>query len=276
MKPIVRKILSAILLLIFLGSTTMFVISFFDKEKGEASYQAAEALATQATQPATEATEAPTEAPTEAATEPEPEWVVAPIPDDDPHYETISQTNLAALREVNPDVIGWISIPGTKINYPISQGEDNSYYLTHTWEGEPNYCGAIFLEHTNSTDFTDFNTIVYGHNMRNGSMFAGLHYYKSLAHWETHPYVYLVTDEGVLRYEIFSSYNAEVDSPTYGLGFRQPETREAYIQMAIDKSEIDTGCVPAHTDRILTLSTCTGLGYKERRVVHAYLPMELQ
>ena len=273
MKPDIRKILSAILLLVFLGSTAMFALSFFDKQKGEASYQVAESLASLTTEAPTEVpTEIPTEAPAQSK---QPEWVIAPVTDVDPYLQTLSYINLSALRQVNPDVVGWIRIPGMKIHYPITQGEDNSYYLTHTWEGESNYCGAIFLETMNSADFTDFNTIIYGHNMRNGSMFAGLHDYTSLTHWSQNPYVYLVTDEGVLRYEIFSSYNAEVDSKTYGLSFRQTETRENFIQMALEQSEIDTGCVPAITDRILTLSTCTGLGYKERRVVHAYLPMEL-
>lgn len=274
-KPDIRKLLSFVLLAVFLVSTTMFVLSFFDKQKGETSYQTAESLAglsvdTPTTAP-TEATTEPT-APTEAAIA---QWVPAPVTEDDPYLHVLQYTNLDALRQVNPQVTGWIRIPGTSIHYPITQTEDNSYYLTHTWEGEPNYCGAIFLETMNSADFSDFNTIIYGHNMRNGSMFAGLHDYTTLSHWAEHPYVYLVTDEGVLRYEIFSSYNAAVDSKTYGLSFRQSQTREEFIAMALENSDIDTGLVPATTDRILTLSTCTGLGYRERRVVHAYLPMEL-
>lgn len=276
MKLDIRKLLSTVLLLVFLGSTTMFVLSFFDKQKGEASYQMAESLANIVTEPPAEV---PTEAPAEEITSPTEavklQWKPVPVTDNDPYLQTLKHINLSALRTVNPQVVGWIRIPGTKIHYPILQGEDNSYYLTHTWEGESNYCGSIFLETMNYPDFADFNTILYGHNMKNGSMFAALHDYTTLSFWEQSPYVYLVTDEGILRYEIFSSYNAAVDSPTYGLSFRQEQTREDYIQMAIENSDIDTGIIPKSTDRILTLSTCTGWGYKERRVVHAYLPMEL-
>ena len=132
--------------------------------------------------------------------------------------------------------------------------------------------GSVFLESRNRPDFTDWNTIVYAHNMDNGTMFAGLHRYKQQKYWQEHPYVYIVTDAGVLRYEVFSSYNAEVDSKTYGLSFRQRETREEFIAMALEKSQIDTGIVPEVTDQILTLSTCSG-GEETRRVVHARLPM---
>ena len=268
----IRKLLSAVLLLVFLGSTTMFVLSFFDKQKGEASYQAAESLANISTEAPTEAPSEETTAPTEAV---KLQWKPVPVTDNDPYLHTLSYTNLDALRSVNPQVVGWVSIPGTKIHYPILQGEDNSYYLTHTWEGEANVCGSILLETMNSDRFTDFNTILYGHNMKNGSMFAALHDYTTLSFWSQNPYVYLVTDEGVLRYEIFSSYDAAVDGPTYGLSFHQTKTREEFIQMAVENSDINVGIVPQITDRILTLSTCTGWGYRERRVVHAYLPMEL-
>ena len=120
---------------------------------------------------------------------------------------------------------------------------------------------------------TDFNTIIYGHNMLNGSMFAGLSNYAYQWHWEWNRYVYIVTDAGVFRYEIFSSYAADVESPAYGLSFHQTETRVKFIAHALENSQIDTGITPAVTDRIITLSTCTGMGYESRRVVHAYLKM---
>lgn len=273
MKPNIRKLFSLLLLAVFLVSTTLFVLSFFDKQKSELSYQTAESLAALSViVPTTAPTEAAEEIP--AATEAKkPEWIPAPVTDGDPYLHSLAYTNLAALRQVNPQVVGWIHIPGTRIHYPITQAEDNEYYLNHTWEGDPNYCGAIFLESENSADYTDFNTIIYGHNMKNGSMFAALHDYTTATYWGQHRYVYLVTDEGVQRYEVFSSYNADVDSKTYGLSFRQTKTREEFIDMAVENSEIPVEIVPKTTDRILTLSTCTGLGYRERRVVHAYLPM---
>lgn len=275
----IRKLFSAFFLLVFLGSTTMFVLSFFDKQKGEASYQMAESLANIAVEvPVEDSTEAPTEESIENTEPSEPvkrQWKPAPVADKDPYLLILKHLNLRDLRAVNPQVAGWIYIPDTKVNYPILHGEDNDYYLTHTWEGNSNACGSIFLEAMNSARFTDFNTIIYGHNMKNGSMFSTLHDYVDLSFWEQHPYVYLVTDEGVVRYEIFSSYDAGVNSQAYGLSFHKVQTREEFIQAAVENSDIDVGIVPEVTDRILTLSTCTGWSYRERRVVHAYLPMEL-
>lgn len=276
MKLDIRKLFSTFFLLVFLGSTAMFLFSFIENHKGEAAYQAAESVANIATEPPIEV---PTESPTEESTEPAEavklQWKPVPVTDNDPNLQTIARINLNALRTISPQVTGWIFIPGTRVHYPILQGEDNDYYLNHTWEGESNLCGSIFMEAMNSAHFTDFNTIIYGHNMKNGSMFAALHDYSTLDFWEQHPYVYLATDEGVLRYEIFSSYDASVNSQAYGLSFHKVQTREEFIQKAVENSEIDVGIVPEVTDRILTLSTCTGWSYRERRVVHAYLPMEL-
>lgn len=274
MKDATRKILTLALFAVFLVSTTVFTLQFFDKRTGSEVYIQAESLA-QIAPPETEPAEAVTEpAPIpDAPAQPQtPQWIPAPV-EDDPYMDMLARTNFSALRSVNKDVVGWIYIPDTSISYPITQGEDNSYYLSHTWNGASNYVGSIFLETRNSADFTDFNTIVYGHNMRNGSMFSGLHDYTDLAHWQQHPYVYIATADGVFRYRIFASYNADIDSQTYGLSFRQTQTRENFIAMALENSDIDTGDAPGIHDRIVTLSTCTGLGYSQRRVVHAYLPM---
>lgn len=280
MKANAKKILTAVLLAVFLFSTARVLTQWLDQSEGDDAYRNAAELAQSsqnstlpitATTEAVDATEPPvTEAPTAP---PEPEWIPAPVEDEDPHLETLASTDLDTLRQVNEDVLGWIFIPDTWINYPLLQGEDNTFYLEHTWEKNPNPYGSIFLECQNSPDMTDFNTIIYGHNMLNGSMFGGLSSFAYQWYWEWNRYVYLVTDEGVFRYEIFSSYQADVDSATYGLSYNQLKTREDFISMALENSQIDTGIIPAPTDRIITLSTCTGLGYESRRVVHAYLKM---
>ena len=83
------------------------------------------------------------------------------------------------LWEINPDVYAWISIPGTSIDYPILQhASDNTYYLNYNIDGSYGYPGCIYTENLNSKDFTDSNTVIYGHNMKNGSMFAGLHQFE--------------------------------------------------------------------------------------------------
>ena len=288
MKPRLRKLLYIVMVAVFLFSTGKVIVQWLSEDEGDDSYAKAEAIA-QATTLPTEVTAAPTEteAPTEvteppveevpeettAPTEPEIVWIPAPLEEEDPEIAKLASIDLNALREVNPDVIGWIRVPNSKINYPLMQGEDNTFYLEHTWEGNKNPYGSIFLESRNSPDMTDFNTIIYGHNMLNGSMFGGLSSFGYQWYFNWNKYVYILTDVGIYRYEIFSSYAAEVDSATYGLSFNQWETRENFIAMALENSQIDSDVVPEPTDRIITLSTCTGVGYESRRVVHAMLKM---
>lgn len=270
-----KKFLSLLLLVVFVISTTCLASNFFSYGTGGSTYSDAKSLAQQTAAEPTETQPPATEAETLPPEEPEPVWMPVPVPQDDPNLENLKALDLEALRQVNEDVVGWIQIPGTKVDYPMVQGEDNEFYLDHDWEKKEQYVGSIFLECRNSADFTDFNTIIYGHNMTNGSMFGTLWKYEYGENWKDMPYVYLVVDGEILRYEVFSTYMAEVESPTYGLSFRQRETREEFIAMTLENSDIDTGIYPAVTDRILTLSTCSGMGYTVRRVVHARLPMEL-
>lgn len=274
-----RTILSALLLVVFLVSAGKLFAQWQDeKQAEEADRVAQELLAAAQTEPAqTDARETiPKEtAPRETEpTEPATIWIPAPVEELDSNMDTLAQKDLNALREVNPDVVGWIWIPDTYINYPLMQGEDNEYYLNNTWNQNPSAYGSIYLESMNSPELTDFNTIIYGHNMNNGSMFATLQNYAGAYYRKQFPYVYIATDAGVYRYEIFSTYKASVDSITYQLSFNQQETREAFIQAALENAEYDIGIVPETTDRIITLSTCTGWGgYDYRRVVHARLKM---
>lgn len=275
MKAGIRQIVALFLAAVCLVSAGKVLTQWAAQAEGDSSYENAVVIAQSATA-------APTAAPpetepvpetTQPSTEPpEPAWIPAPV-EDDANLSTLASIDLKALREVNPDVVGWIYIPNSVVNYPLMQGEDNQFYLAHTWEGNENPYGSIFLEWRNSPDLTDFNTVLYGHNMANGSMFGILSNYAYQWFWEWNRYLYLVTDEGVLRYEIFSSYPADISSDTYRIRFSDAEDREAFIAAALENSQIATGLTPRPTDRILTLSTCTGMGYESRRVVHAYLKM---
>jgi len=190
----------------------------------------------------------------------------------DPYLESLLDIDLAALREVNEDVVGWFCIPDTKISYPLVQGPTNQYYLRHTWKDKANSVGAIFLEHLNSPDFTDFNTLVYGHNMRDDSMFGSLSEYKKKSYWEAHPSVYIVTDSGVRRYDIFAVHQARVNSPMYSMVIKSPKKKNEFIEYSLKNSKVDTGIVPTIDDKILTVSTCTGTGsYVSRWIVQGIL-----
>lgn len=269
MKKWIRKSLSLLLVLTGLFSITMFLKSQQEKTAGGNSYENALALATAGKTSQTEVPQPPTETPESG----EPQWIVAPLEEEDPYVRTLAELNLEALRQVNPDVVGWILIPDTEMNYPLMQGTDNDYYLKHTWDRKRYVVGSIFLEYLCSPAFTDFNTIIYGHNMNDGSMFAGLRKYKEADYWKSHPYVYIRSDKGVYRYEIFSSYLAKVESNTYSLQFSGEQSRKNFLHNLLVQSAIDTGIQPETTDRVLTLSTCSGAGYTTRWVVHARLKM---
>lgn len=187
----------------------------------------------------------------------------------------LADIDLEALREINEDVAGWIAVPGTEISYPLMQGEDNRYYLSHTWNEESSKSGSVFLESANSRDLTDFHTIVYGHRMRNNTMFGSLKYYRELDYWRDHPDVYVVLENGrVLRYEVFAAHEAGVRGVVYRLDIGEAELEEEFLQACLEGSAIDTGIVPETGDRILSLSTCTGTGYSRRWVVHTVFRAE--
>lgn len=196
-------------------------------------------------------------------------WQDAPVTDD-PYMEQLAETDLAALRAVNEDVLGWITIPGTFVNYPLMDGDDNSFYLSHAWDKTYSYYGSVFLEQNSSSDLTDFNTILYGHNMGDENIFGSLKHYDDPDYWQEHPYVYIVDDNGVHRYEIFAAYEASIRSIVYALEFDN-DLRERFIASAVDHSVLDTGITPEITNRILTLSTCTGYTKNTRWVVQARL-----
>lgn len=269
-----KTFLNIILALVFVFSAVMMVLQALDNSGGESEYrEAAEIAMGTGTEAAAETTEETTEETTPATKSAgELIWVPEEV-SDDPVLEELKKTDLSALREVNPDVVGWIRVPDTKIDYPVVQGEDNEYYLKHTWQNSENSVGTIFMDYRSSPALTDFNTLIYGHNMRGGSMFASLRSYSQQSYYEEHPYVYLVVDNGVFRFEVFSAYKAELDASAYGLSFQQRETREKFLADAAEKSDIETGIEPGVRDRILTLSTCSGAGYDNRWVVHARLKM---
>lgn len=200
-----------------------------------------------------------------------PEETVAVIPPDEQAI-ALASLNIAALQEENPDVMGWIIIPGTKIDYPLMSSDSSDEYLHTAWDGSYSYAGSIYLEHQNSQDLSDFHTIVYGHNMKNGTMFGNLIGYSDLNFRNDHPYVYVLAGDTVFRYQVFSAYTADITGDTYRIGFRSPERKAQAVSYYLESSVIDTGVAVDENSRILTLSTCTGMGdYSQRWVVQAVL-----
>jgi len=213
-------------------------------------------------------TEPETEEKTEPETEPEPEQEM------DDFVEELLQKDISALTAVNSAVFGWILIPDTTVDYPLLQGNDNTYYLNYSWENKWDPAGSIYLDYRSAQDFSDFHTIIYGHRMYDDSMFNSLKYYNNETYLQEHPHVYILNEEGVLQFSVFSAYTAATSGPSWRLGLKETEHQQLLIDYFIQESEIDAGFRPLaeNGDRVLTLSTCSQTGDAVSRwVVHAVL-----
>lgn len=165
--------------------------------------------------------------------------------------------DFAALKSINPDIVGWVYIEGTAINYPIVQGTDNQYYLDHLFDGNYNSSGCIFLERQNAADFSDQNSIIYGHHMKNGSMFASLKNYKSQEYYENHPTAILLTPKESCRVKLFAGYVSDVEEGAWKIDFGTQESFKAWLEGVKKRSWFSSEITPAATSRVLTLSTCS-------------------
>jgi len=256
MKQDIRSIIRIILILIVIGSLVWLGVIQWGNHQRDQAYDEAEELFEEVEVSSVQQEQQENTGPTLVNTY------------TDPVIDELKSKSLVSLQAVNPDVIGWIYIPDTKVSYPLVQGTDNEYYLNNTWKDTPNIGGAIFMECGNNADMTDFNTIIYGHNMRGGSMFGTLKNYKKAKYWQEHPYIYIMHEGGVYRYEIFAAHKVQLNTIVYGMQIENPKQREELIRFALDYSAIDTGIEPTEDDKILTLSTCS-TSAKARWVVQA-------
>ena len=173
------------------------------------------------------------------------------------------------LKQVNPDVVGWVYVGAVDISYPVVQGTDNDFYLHQTFEGKKNAAGCIFMDYEVNKDLSSYNTFVYGHNMKNGSMFGKLKYFVwNEGTYDKDHYIYFFTPDMIYRYEIFSYYLDEVKSKMYYTcdNFAQYQT---YLEEATKKSLKECDAKASDKDNIITLVTCSGAGSnKQRFFVH--------
>lgn len=160
------------------------------------------------------------------------------------------------LQTENKDIIAWLHCPDTKINYPVAQSEDNSYYLRRLLDGSWNTAGTIFMYYRNSADFSDRHTVIYGHNMKNDTMFGSLPEYQSQEYYEQHPVWYLLTPEQNYKVELIAAYVTPSDSAVYGFEKTQEE-RNALLETALKKSAFTTDISVSDEDRLITFSTCS-------------------
>jgi sortase B len=183
----------------------------------------------------------------------------------------VSPVDFDALREINPDVVAWVHVPGTGINYPVVHTDDNEKYLNTSYDGKANRCGAIFLDYLNGGDFSDRHVILYGHNMRDGSMFAQLNRFKQQAFFGANREARIYTPERTYRLVIFSTYAQRADIRIRRVRFDDDLDFKKYVQWVLECSYFDAGIEADDIEQLFTLGTCSYEWSNARTWVHAAL-----
>lgn len=192
----------------------------------------------------------------EPSDEPEPTPEPTPAPVDIP-------IDFQYYRSRNSDMIAWIFVDGTDIDYPVLYDSSTDfYYLDHTMWGEYSAAGSIFIEEDyNYSDFQDFNTVLYGHNMASGAMFAQLHRFKDESFFEENRYITIYTPDSKLTYEIFAAYRTDNLHLLANFDIGSADDRSDYIDHIYSHSSsvFDSDITVTESDKIITLSTCVGI-----------------
>ena len=189
--------------------------------------------------------------------------------DEDPGIDWVK------LKKINPDIVGWIKVPGTRIDYPVLRGSRWNEYLHKDYKGEYCYAGSIFLQP--GASFEDKHLILYGHNMRTRSMFGSLHEFESEDFYKKYNKIYLYQPEKVMKYTVYSVYDCLDKSTTYLTDFtgnKKDERWMDWLSMTIEKNAYyPIKKKPEKEGQILTLSTCSGKkkGDDYRLVVNAVI-----
>lgn len=180
----------------------------------------------------------------------------AHVVEDEPEEFPLS-IHFDALLEENMDVVSWIYSEDTPINYPVVQSSDNDHYLYRMLDGTDNSAGSIFMDYRNASDLSDLNTIIYGHNMKNETMFGTLKHYQSQQYYEEHPDIYLSTPQEDYKIELVAGYQTDTSAEIF---HNLPETTEE-VALLFDevtkRSTFQTNASFQKGDRLITLATCS-------------------
>lgn len=203
-----------------------------------------------------------------------------PKPVEEPEAEPVSKVEIpidfVALQQQNPDVYAWIQVPGTEVDYPILQSSnDNTYYLNHTIDGEEKKEGAIFTENYNTKTFEDPNTVIYGHDMKNGSMFQSIHKYMDRSFFDNNRDIVIYMPDQILHYKIFAAYLTDNRHLLMNYNFWSKDEYQQYLNSIFSMRDmnafIDTSTEVTTEDKIITLSTCYAGISTQRYLVQAVL-----
>ncbi|MGG7099119.1 class B sortase [Clostridium sardiniense] len=174
------------------------------------------------------------------------------------------------LIKINEDYKMWIEVPNTNINYPVVQGKDNDFYLNHNFNRKESSSGAIFIDYKNDID-KDKNIVIYGHNMKNKSMFQNLMKFKDEKFWKNNNKIILTIDGKVYEYEIFSAYVNDANNIEFKFDFRNDDEYLKYLNEIKEKSIFSRDTDILSNERIVTLSTCSYETDDARMIIHGRL-----
>ena len=179
---------------------------------------------------------------------------------------------IASFRAKNEDTVGFLEVSDTIIKYPILQGEDNVYYENHTFSKQRNASGAIFLDSQNAPDLSDYNLILYGHNMKDGSMFHELLQYRKATYAGKHREIKLAGLYKDKVFYVFSAYTCSKDTDFRGFKYSTTQERMMFLKQIMGRSIISAGLAkPSGNEQIITLVTCRENTDKDYFVVHGIL-----
>ena len=178
--------------------------------------------------------------------------------------KTEKMLQLEELKKQNNDIVAWLEIPNTEINYPVLQTTDNEYYMTHTYKKEYSSDGSIFLDKDYDWDLPSSNLLIYGHNNRNGNMFEDLLKYEDESYYKEHPTIEFTTLDEDCEYEIISVFKSRIYYKSEQNVFRyyffinaeNEEEYNYYVEESKKASLYDTGKTAEYGEQLLTLSTC--------------------
>lgn len=159
------------------------------------------------------------------------------------------------LTQLNSDVVGWLYSANTPLNYPIAQAEDNRYYLHRLIDHSESFAGTIFMDHRNAANMTDLNTIIYGHNMKDGSMFGSFEAYSSQEYFADHAELFLTTPQQDYQIELLAGFVTDHTADIYTI----PQTADEQARLlaeAKQQSTFSSAVAFGENDRLVTLSTC--------------------
>lgn len=237
-------IVNAVLFICFIASLLVLAVVLANYSRNRRVYDRASAQAVQQPEPTTIAYEQISRS---AATN------TPALPQETPPI----QVDFDRIREEGNHVRGWLYCADTAIDYPVVAYSNNTYYLTHDYTGARNNAGALFFDSRNTTDLTGDNLIVYGHHMKDRSMFGSLLQYQKQEYYQLHPTLYLLTQDRSYRIDIFAGRFVDSEASNFPVWFTSEQAKKQYIQTAMGNSDFVPESTLYHPDeRIISLVTC--------------------